>query len=82
MTFFQSPRARCHRTGEGCVLADMSSSLAYTRSGAGAPLVLLHALGTSRRSWDPVIPALARRFDVRFFAWRKRRTAVDHKVVI
>ena len=40
------------------------SSLAYTRSGSGAPLVLLHALGVSRRSWNPVIPALARHFDV------------------
>jgi pimeloyl-ACP methyl ester carboxylesterase len=42
----------------------MSSSLAYTRSDAGAPLVLLHALGTSRHTWNPVIPALARHFDV------------------
>jgi pimeloyl-ACP methyl ester carboxylesterase len=41
-----------------------SSSLAYTRSGSGAPLVLLHPLGLSRRSWNPVIPALARHFDV------------------
>src|SRR6266702_4408062 len=59
-----SPRARCHRTREGGVSTDMSSSLAYTRSGSGAPLVLLHPLGLSRRSWNPVIPALARHFDV------------------
>ena len=38
--------------------------LAYTRTGAGAPLVLLHGIGSSRRAWDPVIPALAGRFDV------------------
>jgi pimeloyl-ACP methyl ester carboxylesterase len=40
------------------------TSLAYTRAGAGAPLVLLHGLGSSRQAWDPVIPALAARFDV------------------
>ena len=40
------------------------SSLAYTRSGQGAPLVLLHGIGSSRRAWDPVVPALARQFDV------------------
>ncbi len=38
--------------------------LAITRSGAGEPLVLLHALGLSRRTWEPVVPELARRFDV------------------
>ena len=40
------------------------ATLAYTRTGAGAPLVLLHALGSSRHVWDPVVPELAERFDV------------------
>lgn len=40
------------------------TTLAFTRAGAGAPLVLLHGLGSSRRAWDPVIPALAEHFDV------------------
>ncbi|HEX6855767.1 MAG TPA: alpha/beta fold hydrolase [Streptosporangiaceae bacterium] len=40
------------------------TSLAYRRSGSGEPLVLLHALGSSRQAWDPVTPALARHFDV------------------
>jgi len=38
--------------------------LAFTRTGSGAPLVLLHALGASRHSWEPVLPGLARHFDV------------------
>ena len=38
--------------------------LAYTRSGTGPPLLLLHGIGLSRQSWDPVIPLLARHFDV------------------
>jgi pimeloyl-ACP methyl ester carboxylesterase len=40
------------------------TSLAFTRSGTGTPLVLLHGLGSSRRAWDPVVPALAGHFDV------------------
>ena len=53
----------CHGTWETGVICGMPS-LAYTRSGAGAPLVLLHGIGLDRRSWDPVVPALARHFDV------------------
>ena len=40
------------------------TALAYTRAGAGAPLVLLHGIGSSRHAWDPVIPALSEHFDV------------------
>jgi pimeloyl-ACP methyl ester carboxylesterase len=40
------------------------AQLAYSRSGTGEPLVLLHGIGLSRRSWDPVIPTLAEGFDV------------------
>ena len=40
------------------------TSLAYTRSGAGAPLVLLHGIGSSRQAWDSVVPALAAHFSV------------------
>jgi pimeloyl-ACP methyl ester carboxylesterase len=40
------------------------TALAYTRAGAGAPLVLLHGIGSSRHAWDPVLPALGGRFDV------------------
>lgn len=40
------------------------TALACTRTGAGAPLVLLHGLGSSRHAWDPVIPALAEQFEV------------------
>jgi pimeloyl-ACP methyl ester carboxylesterase len=40
------------------------TSLAYTRSGTGAPLVLLHGIGSSRQAWDPVGPALAAHFTV------------------
>ena len=43
---------------------DTMTTLAHTRTGAGAPLVLLHGIGSSRRAWDPVIPALGEQFDV------------------
>lgn len=40
------------------------SGIGYARSGEGEPLVLLHGLGSSRAAWQPVVPALAKRFDV------------------
>jgi pimeloyl-ACP methyl ester carboxylesterase len=33
--------------------------ISYTRTGSGEPLVLLHALGTDRHTWDPVIERLS-----------------------
>ena len=38
--------------------------LAYARLGAGAPMVLLHGMGSARQAFDPILPALAERFDV------------------
>jgi pimeloyl-ACP methyl ester carboxylesterase len=40
------------------------SEFASTRFGKGEPLVLLHGLGSSRQAWSPVLPALAKHFDV------------------
>ena len=40
------------------------TALAFTRTGSGPPLVLLHGIGMSRDFWQPVIPQLAERFDV------------------
>lgn len=42
----------------------MSLDLHHHREGAGEPLVLLHGIGHHWQLWAPVIPALARDFDV------------------
>ena len=42
----------------------VEAGVALNRSGTGAPLVLLHALGSSRHAWNPVIPTLSDDFDV------------------
>src|SRR4051812_49201320 len=40
------------------------AQLRFSRRGAGPPLLLIHGLGASRAAWAPVVPELARRFDV------------------
>src|SRR4051812_5057883 len=40
------------------------SKLAFSRTGGGEPLVLLHGLGSFRQAWDPVVPALSAVADV------------------
>jgi len=39
-------------------------TLAYDRSGAGPPLVLIHGIGSRRGVWKPVVPLLARKREV------------------
>lgn len=48
----------------GHVAVASSGSLSRFREGAGAPLVLIHGLGLSWRSWKPVLPLLTRAHDV------------------
>ncbi|MGY1705500.1 alpha/beta fold hydrolase [Geodermatophilus sp. SYSU D00697] len=42
----------------------MTPPLSRTRTGAGEPLLLLHGMGSSRRDFTAVLPALRERFDV------------------
>jgi pimeloyl-ACP methyl ester carboxylesterase len=42
----------------------VTAPLSLTRTGSGEPLLLLHGLGTSRRDFTAVLPALTDRFDV------------------
>jgi pimeloyl-ACP methyl ester carboxylesterase len=39
-------------------------NLAFSRSGTGPPLVLLHGIGSARSAWDPVADRLAERFEM------------------
>jgi pimeloyl-ACP methyl ester carboxylesterase len=42
----------------------VTAPLSLTRSGSGEPLLLLHGMGSSRRDFAAVLPALTDRFDV------------------
>jgi pimeloyl-ACP methyl ester carboxylesterase len=47
--------------------ASTGGTIAVERAGSGKPMVLLHGLGSNRQVWEPVIPALAERFEVLAF---------------
>ena len=40
------------------------TTLTFTRYGTGAPLLLLHGIGSSRHAWEPVMATLAEQFEV------------------
>ena len=42
----------------------MSQQMRFDRQGSGKPLLLIHGLGSSRRTWGPVLPMLTARRDV------------------
>src|SRR5688500_1629941 len=55
------------RGAQGASMARMAArqaALNLHRGGEGEPLVLMHGLGLSLRTWLPVVPALERRHDV------------------
>jgi 3-oxoadipate enol-lactonase len=45
----------------------VSVHIAWERRGSGPPLLLVHGLGYARWGWEPVLPGLARCFDVILF---------------
>jgi pimeloyl-ACP methyl ester carboxylesterase len=52
------PATRVHR------FAAPGGAIAFTRTGSGPPLLLVHGLGGTRSTWDGVLPLLARSFTV------------------
>jgi 3-oxoadipate enol-lactonase len=74
MGLFQQPVERSMDTGPGAIRAmylDVNGLSTYTeRRGRGAPVVLVHALGTSLRCWDPAAEILARQWEVITYDYR------------
>jgi pimeloyl-ACP methyl ester carboxylesterase len=58
------PAGRRPLGGPGGIAYGDGMHLAHERTGSGRPLVLIHGITESRRTWDPLIPALAERYDV------------------
>ena len=58
------------RPMEGVYLEANGTSTYVERRGRGWPVVLVHALGMSLRSWDPVAEALAEEFEVVAYDYR------------
>ena len=46
------------------ILSKDGTPLAYQRSGAGSPLVLVHGTLSSHGGWAPILPALEKQFSV------------------
>ena len=51
-------------TAAGADSRGAAGAIAYSRAGAGEPLLLLHTLGTDRHMWDPVLARLTAERDV------------------
>ncbi|MEE8601090.1 alpha/beta fold hydrolase [Euzebya tangerina] len=49
---------------DGAAVSDAYIDDHLIRLGSGEPLLLVHGLGHCKEGWDPVLPALAGRFDV------------------
>lgn len=64
MNTLARPRA-LHPTTETIPAGRLRSArVAISRNGGGTPIVLLHALGSGRHAWDPIVPALAEQYEV------------------
>ena len=53
------------------------TSIGFSRSGAGRPLVLVHGTSAGRSRWEPVLPSLERRFTVYAMDRRGRGSSGD-----